>query len=431
VTPRWREWALRLLPVVVLVLIGLATPTKELYPHQGDVGLYLEKAAAVAAGQFPYRDVPLEYPPLALVAMVVPYLAWPFGPVSLDVYKWLFLGWECVLLVVLGMIMGRLAEMGAMADPDADDDHRTAAARRRRMARRVALLVVASPLVLAWRFDLYPALLTAIAVWAALDDRPATAGLALGMGVLAKAYPLILVPAIAARWLLPLDLRRVVRFGAGLTVTLAVVMLPFALLGGDEVWRFLAYQAGRGLQIESIGGGLVMLDGLVRGVPVTLDFGFSAVQVTGALANTWLAILPWLIAAAFGLLAVVGWLRARAEVASVGRLTVPTAARLAAAAILVLLVTNKVFSVQYVVWLLPFAALLPRGQLLLAAAIGLLSAGVHPLTYLDLVAGQSGAVLLLNLRNALMLGLAAWVVADLRGRLTARAAVPAARVAAG
>jgi hypothetical protein len=86
---------------------------------------------------------------------------------------------------------------------------------------------------------------------------------------------------------------------------------------------------------------------------------------------------------------------------------------IASAFILVLLLTNKVFSVQYFVWLLPLAAFLPRGQFLLTALIGALSVGIHPLLYRALIAQDSAAVWLLNLRNGLLVALLAWVLAAL------------------
>ena len=109
--PLW----LLLAPGVVLVLVAALTPTSVLLPHQGDVNLYLEKAGAVASGQVPYRDVPLEYPPLALVPMVVPYLLWPLGQVDLDTYKWLFAGFEAVLVVGLGLVLARVVSLGGDA----------------------------------------------------------------------------------------------------------------------------------------------------------------------------------------------------------------------------------------------------------------------------------------------------------------------------
>jgi hypothetical protein len=117
--------------------------------------------------------------------------------------------------------------------------------------------------------------------------------------------------------------------------------------------------------------------------------------------------------ASLGVLAWAGWRRARADTASNGAVAPATIVTLAGASVMVLLVTSKVFSIQYVVWLVPFAALLPGWKFWLAAAIVALTMPIHPLLYDRLVVQDPMPILILNLRNALLVALTFWVVADL------------------
>jgi hypothetical protein len=255
--------ALLALPALLVLGAVALTPTSELFPNQGDLNLYLSKATALGSGQVPYRDFPFEYPPAALVPMVVPYLLGRLlGPVDLDAYKWLFGGFEAALIVALAMVLaGIVARRGDAEARTITSDER----RRRRTGLRLVLLTGGAVLAIAFRFDLFPALLLAIAVWAALGSRPATAGVAIGLGVLAKLFPLVILPALAIPWLLPLDLRGLVRLGQGLVATIVAGLLPFvALAGAEPTLQFLRYNAERGLQVESIGGGLAVLGGLLR-----------------------------------------------------------------------------------------------------------------------------------------------------------------------
>jgi hypothetical protein len=87
---------------------------------------------------------------------------------------------------------------------------------------------------------------------------------------------------------------------------------------------------------------------------------------------------------------------------------------LAAASVMVLLVTSKVFSIQYIVWLVPFATLLPHWKFWLAAGIVALTMPIHPFLYDRLVAQDVLPILVLNLRNALLVILTVWVIAGLR-----------------
>lgn len=397
-----RLWRLLLLiPPALVLAVAAMTPTSALYPDQGDVGLYLEKARAFSAGLVPYRDFSFEYPPAALIPMVVPYLA-GFGDVGLDAYKVLFAGWEALLLLALGIVVGRIGELLGQSGTGI----------------RLVVVSIGALLAIAWRYDLFPALLTAFAVWAALERRPALVGFALGLGVLAKLYPVALLPALALPWLVPFDLARLARLGATFGGTIIVGLLPFVAVAGEDTFRFLGYQVGRGLQIESIGGGLAVLVGLIGGEAPRLSFGFSAVNVEGQLARAVLGFLPVLTVLACGVLAWLGWRTVRDEAAA----DIPaqlgpraeTLVNLAFASLLVLLVSSKVYSIQYVVWIVPFLALLQGPRFWLGAAIAALTMPIHPVLYSDLVAQEALPILVLNLRNALVVALTAWTLWSIR-----------------
>ncbi|MEO5704577.1 MAG: hypothetical protein ABIZ52_08985, partial [Candidatus Limnocylindrales bacterium] len=93
-----------------------------------------------------------------------------------------------------------------------------------------------------------------------------------------------------------------------------------------------------------------------------------------------------------------------------------TVVTLAGASVLMLLVTSKVYSIQYVVWIVPFATLLPRQQFWLALAVVALTMPIHPLLYGELVNQQALPILVLNLRNALVGTLTAWILWGLARR---------------
>jgi hypothetical protein len=403
-------------PVLLIVLAAAITPDAELYSNQGDVRLYLEKATQLLAGLVPYRDFPFEYPPAAFVPMAVPLVAWPFGPPSPETYKWLFSGWVGMLMLGLGLVLARIVRLGGRAGMEPGGPAEPLGVRLRSMALRLILLTAGAALALTWRFDLFPALLVMVALWAALDGRPAFAGIAIGLGVLAKLYPLAVVPALVVPWLSPVDVRRVVRFGVATGLTVILGMAPFVALAGDDAFTFLRDQAERGLQIESIGGGLALLGGLIGGAPIPMSFGYSAAEAEGPFAAAWLALLPAATAIGFGLLALIGWRRIsqeRAGDADGGRPRAATIVTLAFASVLVLLATSKVFSIQYVVWIVPFAALLRGRRFWLAAATVALTMPIHPLLYGALVDQEAIPILILNARNALFAMLLASVMWDI------------------
>jgi hypothetical protein len=149
-------------------------------------------------------------------------------------------------------------------------------------------------------------------------------------------------------------------------------------------------------------------------VPAGTSFENARVQVEGPIATAWLAIVPALTIVGFAVLGWLGWRRIRAEGASTGGIQAGTVVTLAGASVLMVLVTSKVYSIQYIVWLLPFMALLRGRMFWLAAAIAALTMPIHPLLYSELVNQEPLPVLLLNVRNGLLVALTVWFLADLR-----------------
>jgi uncharacterized membrane protein len=396
---------LLVIPAAIVLAAAALTPAGEFSRNQGDVRLYFDNAEAIVDGRTPYAQVPLEYPPLALVPMVVPYLLMPGEHPTFDQYTWLFAGWEALLVLVLGLVLVRIARRGGIETRRRDPGWS--------VVLRYPVLVAGAALTIAWRFDLFAAVLLAVAVWATLANRPTAAGIALGLGVLAKLFPIVAAPALAIAWLGPRDDRRLVRFGLATVLTIAVGLVPFVAMAGPEALSFLGYQAQRGLEVESFGAGVVLLDGLVRGQPVEMHAPFKAVEVFGPLAQSWLSLLPFLTAAAFAALAFGAWRTVRSELEAAGRASAETVVTLAGAAVMVLLVTSKVFSIQYVVWLLPFAVLLSRWRFLLAATIVALTMPIHPFLFAGLIAQEPLPIAILNVRNLLLLVLTGVVISDL------------------
>ena len=428
-TPQARPWSaattrapllLLLLLYAIPIVAAALTPAADFAGGpQGDVRLYLDKAYSVLTGGVPYRDFPLEYPPFALVPMVVPYVLWPFGPVRVDLYPWLFAGEMAVLLVALALVVGRIVRRRASWL-----DLEPAEIRREQRDAGVRLLILAlgASLALTWRFDLFPTLLAVVALWAALERWPAIAGAAIGVGILAKLFPIAVAPVAAVIWLAPPDWPRLLRFGLVAALAVVLGMAPFVALAGADAFSFVGYQAARGLQIESVGGGLVLLWGLVTGEPNALQAPFSAWEVTGDLAQLLQAVASTALVAGFGALGVLGWRRSRTEVTEAGAVAPSTIVILGTIAVLLLVLTNKVFSIQYVVWLVPFAALLPWRQFWLAAAAVGLTIPIHPMLYESLVRQDALPILILNLRNGLLVALLVWLVWDLTRKASPRKA---------
>jgi uncharacterized membrane protein len=312
-----------------------------------DVHVYQGYAEKLLHGALPYRDVFVEYPPGAF-AVFLPPTAFGAGHYN-AAFKALMALCGALTIVLVALV---LAELGAS---------------RRRIGVAVALLALApialGPISLN-TYDAWPALLTVLALWLLLRRHDLPAFAVLGLAVSAKVYPLVLVPLAA--WLVwrHAGARRTAIALGVLVVVAAAVVAPFAAYAPHGVFESFRSQATRGLQVESFGASLLLvLDRLgLYDAEVVRTTGVAGRNLAGGAADAVAAGLLVLEAVA---VATVWGLYARARDA---RELLPAAF---AAAVAGFLAFTKVFSPQYLVWLLPLvvAAGGPVAVALAAAAV--------------------------------------------------------------
>ena len=294
-----------------------------------DVHVYQGYAEQLLHGSLPYRDVFVEYPPGAF-AVFLPPTAFGAGHYN-AAFKALMALCGAATIVLVALV---LAELGAS---------------RRRIWIGVALLAL-SPVALGPislnTYDAWPALLTVLALWLLLRGWELPAFAVLGLAVSAKVYPLVLVPLAAWFVWRRAGARKVAVALGVLVVVAAAAVAPFAAYAPHGVYESFHSQATRGLQIESLGASaLLVLDRLgVYNARVVETTGVAGRNLAGGGADTVAVLLLVLEALA---VAAVWALYARSRDP---RDRLPLAF---AAAVAGFLAFTKVFSPQYLVWLLP------------------------------------------------------------------------------
>lgn len=356
-----------------------------------DVHVYQGYAEQLVHGALPYRDVFVEYPPGAFAVFLPPTA---FGAAHYNAaFKSLMALCGVATVILLALILAEL---------------RASTTRTRVAVGLFALSPIALGPISLNTYDAWPALLTMLALWLFLRGWLLPAFGVLGLAVSAKVYPLVLVPlALWFAW------RQAGPRRAGLALVVlvlvaAAVIAPFAVYAPHGVYESFHAQATRGLQIESLGASvLLVLDRLgLYHARVAETFGVAGRNLSGGSADVVAAVLLVLEA-----LAVVGvwWLYARADDV---RARLPLAF---AAAVAGFLAFTKVFSPQYLVWLLPLV--LAGGGAVATAllAVALVLAQVwffhyHALFRLD------WPVWLLLVRNLAMVALYGVLAAELARR---------------
>ncbi|MGZ4438461.1 MAG: hypothetical protein ACXVW6_12540 [Nocardioidaceae bacterium] len=281
------------------------------------------------------------------------------------------------------------------------------------------------------RFDLLPGVLAGVALLL-LARRPGLALLAAGVATAVKLWPALLLPALLAGVRRPrAGLVLLLRLGAGVAVAVVV------LAGWARLISPLTYQSDRGLQIEAVAATPAIVWWWRDPVSWQIDYAASkSFEVTGPGVGALLVLtgVATLLLVAGLLLA---WWRVWRLVRAGDRLSADGVVWLALAAVTGFVVTGKVLSPQYLLWLLPMAAgglavVRERAPLVRWTALLLLATGltqlVFPVWYIGLsyrVRDVEPAVLALvgrNLAMVVLLGLAVReVVRCLRGEPTAHA----------
>ncbi len=342
--------------------------------------------------------LPQEYPPLTLLLFSLPLLA------PLPYYALVF---ALLMTLSAGLIYWLLTRSDA----------------RRAAPVFLLYLLLGTSGVFQERFDLLPAACTLLCVLAAERGRWRVAYIALALGALLKLYPIIMLPALflaeQRAWLLTqgaraeqgseqtnlgeydkqdLALAQLQNRGeqnseliklpahaeqgsrlssrnksgaraARLLSTwenvtrwkwrncllclglLLIVMGGFALLNfADAILSPLAYFLNRPPQVEALVASVIWL-GDHFGAPYTIDFAFGSLNISSSLARLLSPVNSLLTLA--GILAVL-WLQWRKRIGLAQTLV---------GLVCVLIATGKVFSPQYLIWLIPLLAYISaRGQ---------------------------------------------------------------------
>jgi hypothetical protein len=253
------------------------------------------------------------------------------------------------------------------------------------------------------RFDLWPAALTVGALAALLAQRYRLGGATLGLAVAAKLYPVVLVP-LAAVWVWRRAGRREALVSLGvLAAVVAAIFLPFLALSPHGLWDSLTRQTSRPLQIESLGAGVLLWLHQVAGVGVTMESSHGSQNLAGGGADA-LATIQTVLQ----FTVIVGiWIWFARGPAERDRLV-----RAFAAVVCTFIALGKVFSPQYLIWLLPLVPLVRGRRGVLATGLLALACVLtqlwFPFRYWDLVLKFAAfPSWLVFVRDLVMLGLLA------------------------
>lgn len=355
-----------------------------------DVTLYTLWAETLRQGQFPIGDEMWQYPPLVGPMLALGSLIPPNPTLGL----------------VLLMLAADVATFGVLMR----------AVKRGGQIEAVWAWIAAGMLIgPVWltRFDVVPALFAVLGLLALA--KPVRAGMWFGIGALLKVWPVLLMVAVPRRdW---------VKAILGFAITAAAV-LAILLATMDGAGSFATEQAARGLQIESVPAWLFLM-GWHFGWPRHFEYRYGAMEVMSQ--GTEVVALIVTVIGFVALAALALW-------RLLGRLDSRVPADIALVAVLISMVTSRVLSPQYFIWVAGIAAVcllsqetVMRPVIVTLMPIAALGQVLYPMHYNWLMSDDLGQLMLQTIRVILLLVATVWGVWRL---LRAGDRVPQVRVEA-
>lgn len=363
-------WSVTRLVVLLLALDVIPDPWRFATGDARDI--YREWYGVLRSGSFPAHDVRWQYPPGAAAVLLLPGVL-PFDYAT-SVYA--------VMLAADALVFGLLVS----------------AATRGRSTRGPAVWVIGVPLLGPMVLARYDLAVTALAVAALLlsadrrTGRHRWAGVLAGTAAAIKVWPLLLFAGVPGT-------RRTTRL-YGWTFVGGVLVVGACAWALPGAFAFLGFQRDRGIEVESVLA-LPFHAASWFGWSGTVRERYGSLELHGPCVG--FAARLGLLASAAGFAWLVVW-RVGAR-----RFTGATPCDAALCALLLFVVTSRVISPQYMVWLLGLAAVcaLHRDSSQRDAVTLILlavppTALEFPMMFGDLLEHRPHAVLVLFLRNAML-----------------------------
>jgi Glycosyltransferase family 87 len=384
--------ARRAAPLALLLLAAGWAATLWLSPWSdervNDLFVYRVFTEPVLDGGLPYRDVFLEYPPLAAPAIALPGLL----GTGEEVFRWAFAGWTLLLAAAVVVLCGALA---ARTGGDA-----------RRALLAAALMPLLCGALVRTHFDLAPVAVLLGALLLLATGRPRSGMAVLGLAAMTKGFPLVAAPMVIAWLATRVDRRTLVQSAAALVTALALPAAAAVAMSPSGAWDAVTYHLERPVQVESLpASGVLLMDELGAGDADSVKSHRSdglEHPAAEALSAVGLATMIGVLAV---LVALAGRRSGSREAAAAGdsrRLVLASLTAVAAFAAL-----GKVLSPQYMLWLVPLGALAFAWRLhalaAATAAAAVLTQIEFPARYFDLVDRDPFPVAVIALRNLVLL----------------------------
>ncbi len=395
----WKNWKSLITLAFLIILITGLTLILAGRNHLYDPSLYHQYAQNIFAGKRPYCDFKLEYPPLALLPMVIPQFLTLGKTTHLYVYSGIFALQILVYALISVLVLARFkAKSSSEIYPI------------QYLLSQGIFLIILAPLLL-WRYDLFPGLVWLLALVSA-SSFPVLAGILMGIGFAAKLYPILGIPLFVIFYGMKRRFVDLKNFLIGLLSMISLAIVPFLFKCPVQLSESIQFHQLRGLQIESLPANLLLIGHHVMNFKIEVVKNFGAEHLKTPLAEPLLKIFPIIFVILY-VGSVLNFIRLlkrdNTKLSASKDLDDPMNGDLnlligySILAIALFIITNKVFSPQYLMWLAPLAPLLSRKLQKTFLLVCLAHVVVYPFLYDALVEFQVLPIAIISFGNLFMI----------------------------
>jgi uncharacterized membrane protein len=374
-----------------VLLISLFAIIARLF-YYGTGMLELYTARQMLEGRIPYHDFTGEYPPLALLLFLLPGLLFH----TTTAYGWA-LAVELLVCDVLAMFF--IADIASSMKVSV-----------KHSLMIYSLLILAIGPIVVCRYDLLPAMLVLAALWAFIKGRTGLAWAAAALGIIAKIYPVLIVPLFIIFQIKNGQYRELIKGGAVFLTVILVSTVPWLVIDAPGFWHSVSYHLERGLHTESTYGSVLMVGQLLEMSGMTISFSHDSWIIVLPLADRLAGISFFVsVGAIIGVYGLFAWRLIKDPEGNPAAILL----QYGALAVVAFMLTNKIFSAQYLIWLGTLLPLITTRRQYLIPGLFIISAVltqyVYPYHYTAFVGGETWPVLALTARNLLLVAAAVLV----------------------
>ena len=274
-----------------------------------------------------------EYPPFALVFMIIPRL-FASTPFSYNIAYVV----EVFVFFMIGLVF--ISKLAARFGKDE---------KKAMLAYSVLMLLMFEFVV--DRYDIFPVVITLISFYCFTTKRYVWAFALLSIATLTKLYPAVLFPIFLIPFLMDRKWMDALKGTAAFVVTALTIVVPILLIEPDMIMHFLEYHSDRPLHIESTAASFIYPFAMIGMTDVWIEYSFGSDNLLGAWPD---AVAPFLSPLMLMLIIVscimFGYLYKKNNDEKERDVLLGIAILIV---LMIFMIFGKVFSSQYLMWIIP------------------------------------------------------------------------------